>query len=395
MKIKYNPFDEALWQNPWPTYQAMREHDPVYYIEELDAWALSRFEDIWQASMDRKHYTTRFGTSPEPLLIDKQLQPKIFLFMDPPQHHIHRNLISDKYAPHNVEQLEQEIRTTTKRLLATYQKQGELDIYQLASKVALHTIADFIGLQYGEIEHIRGLIDTFYRREPGHAGTTAAGHEAFAEVHTYIMSLIRKYRQEPPAAGSHIHAWLNANIDNTPMDEQQLFFSIFAFVITGSDTLPLTTAATLYYLSNHPEQMQAVRDDLSLLPGAFDEAARFDQPTNILGRILDKDITLSGKHLKKGQAVLFLYASANRDENEFEQAEQFSIHRKPNRSLSFGTGLHYCLGQHLARLEGKVILEEVFTSLKDFEVDRTTARRIFGEFLQGFYSLMICFKAQT
>ncbi|MAA88028.1 MAG: hypothetical protein CME39_10290 [Haliea sp.] len=392
MPIAYSPFNESLWKDPWPTYKKMRESDPVYYIEEFDAWALSRFEDIWQVSMEKTRFTATQGTSPEALLLDPATPPKTFLFMDPPQHRKHRNLIGDRYTPAAVATLEDKIRATTRQALQPHLQQGSLNVNALVSAVALQTIANYIGLEFDEIIYIRRLIDTYYTREPGHKGTTANGMRAFQEASTFIHQLIAKYRQQPAAQGSHIHAWMQSAIDDARMTDDEIFFSIFALVITGSDTLPLTVAATLYYLSLDDANLGAVRDDNTLIPNAFAEAARIDQPTNILGRVLSEDVEMHGKTMKQGQPVLFLYASANRDEREFDAPEQFQLHRKSRRSLSFGAGQHFCLGQHLARLEGRVILEELFTQLGDFSVQRDQSKRIFGEFLQGFCYLPITFK---
>jgi cytochrome P450 len=394
MSIKYNPFSESLWQDPWPTYAALRNEEPVYFIKELNAWALSRFDDIWEASQDRESFTAVHGTSPEPLLLNQRLQPEVFLFMDPPQHAAHRNLIAEKYNPRHLTTLEARIREYAEKVISPYLMLGNMNVYQYSSKVALHVIADYIGITYSETNKIRKLIDIFYTREAGHMGTTEKGSAAFAEARLYILELIAHYRINPPDLGSHLHAWFNANVDDREMGEEALFFSIVAQIITGSDTLPLSIAATLYYLARHPDQLAAVKADHALIPQAFAEAVRYDQPTNILGRKLVKDKIIRGKTLRKGQSVIFLYASANRDENEFERADCFDIFRKSKRNLSFGTGLHFCLGQHLAKLEGKIILETLFSLISEFEVDVPRCERISGEFLQGFCALPIRFKAE-
>lgn len=391
MTIKYNPFDETLWKNPWPVYQQLRREDPVYFVEEYNAWALTRFEDIWKASMDRDSYTATHGTSLEALLLDPTMPPKVFLFMDHPEHRLHRGLIADKYTPQQMVALEQKVRETTRAVLEPGLAAGEMDIYQVSSDIALHTIAGLIGITFDEIKHIRRLIDCYFKRIPGHIGPTEEGLAALAESRLFIQELLQKYREAPLSEDSHITTWLQANINNQPLEQDVLIFNVTAMTITGSDTLPLTTAATVNYLAESPEQLAMVRKDHSLIPDAFAEAARFDQPTNILGRVLTKDIEIRDKTLKKGQVVLFLYASANRDESEFEDPDKFVIQRKPKRNLSFGTGLHFCLGQHLAKLEGKIILEELFSSIGDFEVDTAGRKRIFGEFLQGFCALPIRF----
>ena len=392
MTIDYNPFDEKLWSDPWPVYEQLRREEPVYYIEKLDAWALTRFEDVWNASMDRQNFTATHGTSPEALLLDPSAPPSVFLFMDPPDHRLHRDLIAGKYTPHHLATLENQIREACRHAIKPGLKAGRIDVYAAASDVALHTIANLIGLQYKDIRTIRGLIDTYYRRKPGHIGTTSDGIAAMTEARRYILELLENFRHSPPNPDSHIHAWLHANVNGRTMDQESLFYSVIALTITGSDTLPLTTAATVNYLAESPRQLAMVRADHELIPSAFAEAARFDQPTNILGRVLANDVEIRGKSLKKGQPVLFLFASANRDEAEFEKADEFLIERKPRRNLSFGTGIHFCLGQHLAKLEGRIFLEELFSSIGDFEVEKESRQRIFGEFLQGFCALPIRFQ---
>jgi cytochrome P450 len=388
MTIDYNPYSETIWKNPWPLYKRMQAEEPAYYIEALDAWALTRFEDIWSASMDKEHFTAALGTSPEALLRDKTPQPRAFLFMDPPEHNAHRSLIADRYTPKNIAEIEDAVRATTKAAIAQYLPSGELDAYALALEVALRTIADFIGLSFTEITRIRELIDVFHIRHSGQPGVTDEGREAVMQARKEILEIVERSRAQSTDGLSHIDRWLGAP---DAMSDDDLFFSVFAIVITGSDTLPLTIASTLYYLALHPEQGAEVRADNALIPQTFAEAARYDQPTNILGRTLVKDWVLHGKTLKKGQVVLFLYAAANRDEAEFEHADTFDIHRKTRRSLAFGTGVHFCLGQHLARLEGKVILEELYAALPEFQVDQSSAQRIYGEFLQGFCKLTLRF----
>lgn len=391
MTLQYSPYSESILENPWPVYRMLRDEHPAYYIEELNAWALSRFEDVWQASMNRESFSANQGTSLDALVKGNMPAPHVFLFMDPPEHRQHRDLISMVYRRDEIDKLEEKVRTTVKTLLKEALPQRELDLFKFASQIALHVMADLIGLQFEQIRHIRSCIDRFYLREPGHQSTTPSGQQAFMEARGFILDLIREFRKKPAPEGSHIHTWMNAEVNGSRMSDEEIFFSIFALSITGSDTMPLMTAGTAYQLARHPEQRQAVREDHSLIPFAFAETTRYDQPTNILGRIVTRDTELHGQTLREGQAVLFLFASANRDEREFEDPDIYSIHRRPRRVLSFGAGIHSCLGQHLARFEGKIILEELFNAAPDFEVQLDDCRRIRGEFLQGYCSAPIRF----
>jgi cytochrome P450 len=384
MDVSYNPYSEAVRRDPWPLFKRMRDEAPCYYIEAFGAWALSRFEDVWNASMDAQSYTATGGTSMDALLTSPGPQPSVFLFKDPPEHARYRNLIRAPYLKEGVAGLEADVRALTRSLLDEQRGRGRVELYSLASQVALATIADLIGLERGVAKHIRALIDRFYQRQPGIDGVTPEGGAAFVELRDFCLALIADLRRSPPDPATHIGAWLASAAKLGPMLDEELFFSIFAMVVTGSDTVPLATAATAYYLAANPDQMRAARADPSLIAHAFEEAARFDQPTNVLGRTVKRDVQLHGRTLKAGQTVLFLYASATRDEREFERADEFLIGRRPTRSLSFGIGPHFCLGQHLARLEGRVILEELFAAAPMFSIDASRCTRVYSEFLQGF-----------
>lgn len=393
MNIDYSPYDETLRGDPWPVYRRLQDEAPACYVRELDCWALSRFEDIWQASMDRHSYTATRGTSPDALFLGGPPPPPVFLFMDPPDHGAHRGLIARSYMKDKIALIDTYVRDLVREILTPQLAAGRLDVHHLASRTALYTIAAFIGLEREEILHIRGLIDIFYAREPGVRGTTERGMRAFAEARDYIMGLIARYRVRPPAEHSHIATWLGAMVADRAMTDEQIFFSLFAMVITGSDTVPLATAATMHYLDRDREQMGLLRDDPSLAAAAFEEATRYDQPTNLLGRTLVREVELHGQVMRPGQAVLFLYAAACRDAREFADPDRFDITRRQRRNLSFGTGLHFCLGQHLARLEGRILVEEMMAAIPDYEVERDGCRRVYGEFLQGFCAMPIRFKA--
>ncbi|MDR3510991.1 MAG: cytochrome P450 [Caulobacteraceae bacterium] len=389
MGLAYDPYSEEVRTNPGPIYARLRAEQPVYFIEQFDAWALSKFEDVWQASLDGASYTAANGTSMDALFKSSSRPPSVFLFKDPPEHSLHRNLIRAPYLKDGVAELETKVRGLVRNQLALQRQAGAVEVYSLSSQVALAVIADLIGLELPVILKVRTLIDGFYRRRPGVDGVTPEGAEAFAELHDYLLELIAQLRRDPPDPATHVGAWLAGGARLDAIDDEALVFSIFAMTVTGSDTVPLSTAATVYYLAAHPDQMAAVRTDSSLVAHAFEEATRFDQPTNVLGRTVRREVEIRGQRIKPGQKVLFLYASACRDEQEFEAADQFRIDRRPERTLAFGAGAHSCLGQHLARLEGRVIVEELLAAAPELVVDVAACRRVYGEFLQGFNYLPI------
>ena len=387
----YNPYDEAFRANPWPIYHRMRDEAPAYFVEELNTWALSRFEDVLYGGMDRLHYTASVGTTMDALFYGAPTPP-MFMWMDPPKHTHHRAVVNPLYQKDAVALLAEKIRSLTKRLLAPALQTGELEIHTLATQVGLYTIADYIGLQHTQIAHIGALIERFFHREPGVIGPTPEGFAAFGALREYILELLKALRVTPPPPDTHLHAWLTSEIDGHRMTDDEIFFSVFAMTVTGADTLALTCAGTVYYLNEHPDQYAEVRADHGLIPHAFAETGRFDQPTNVLGRRVVNDFELHGEKIRTGQNVLFLFASANRDDREFVDADQYQISRRPRRTMTFGAGIHACLGQHLARIEGKIILEEVFAAIPEYEVQKTRCKRAFSEFLQGYAHVPISFK---
>ena len=388
--IPYHPYSNSFNANPHPVYKRMRDEAPAFFVEDINAWALSRFDDVWEASMDRGNYTATQGTHLDALVMNAPT-PRAFVFMDPPEHRQYRNLVNPSYSSEAVKPLESKVRELTRTLMRQHLERGELEVYSLATKVGAHIIADIIGLRRPDMDIIRGFLDIYFGREKGVIGPTPSGLQAYAELEKFALDLVREYRRNPPPDSTHLHAWMNTPVNGKLMTDEEVFFTIFSLAVTGSDTLALTSAGTVYYLYERPQLLASVRDDRSLIPLAFAETARFDQPTNVLGRKVIRNVKLHGQTLQVGQSVLFLFASACRDEREYENPDEYHILRTSKRTLAFGAGIHACLGKHLALLEGKVILEEILAAIPDFELHRDQCQRQFGEFLQGYCRVPIRF----
>ena len=159
----------------------------------------------------------------------------------------------------------------------------------------------------------------------------------------------------------------------------------------GVEVVPLSVANTILYLGRHPDQRRSLVEDPSRIPFAYDESLRYDQPTNLLGRTVKDPVEIRGQKLLPGQGVMFLWASGNRDEEEFPEADRFDVHRRPPRTLSFGHGAHKCIGEHLGLLEGRILLEEILAMAPEYEVDESGAQRVYGEFLHGYHRMPIGF----
>jgi cytochrome P450 len=175
------------------------------------------------------------------------------------------------------------------------------------------------------------------------------------------------------------------------VDDAGIAAHLTMMVIGGSETFPKVFSAALCRLYEHPEQRAACIEDPALIPDAFHETLRYDMPTHMLGRTLARDLEIHGQKLREGSAIMFLWGSANRDEREFDDPDRFDIRRRAPRILSFGHGQHMCLGAHVARLEGRVLIGEVLRRLPDYEVDWKGVQRIRSEFFRGFARLPIRF----
>ena len=397
MKINYNPYSKEFWNDPWTIYKLMRDEDPVHRMDDFGGtWALSRFEDIWNAHLGSyKDYTSVEGTSPPPLLLGEDSGPGGVSIPsnDGTDHRDYRNTIADRYTQSSIAELEDKIRALTQEELKASLKLGKLDIHEIARKVALFSITDMIGLERKTALQARELIDIFYERDPEIMGVTPRGQEAFGQCMGLMLQLAAEWRKDTPPSPSHINAWINKQVrEGVWMSDEQIMGNTSMLIITGADTVPYNIANLFYYLNQDPNQLEILRNDFSLIPNAFEECVRFDHPTNILGRKLNKDIELHGKEMKKGDSVIYLYQSAGRDEREFDNPDKFDVTRPiPKRSVNFGHGPHKCLGQHLAKLEGRVIIEEILSAIPKFKLIDQEVKGTFGEFLQGYRHMPIEF----
>lgn len=392
MTVHYDPFDHEVMLDPWPVYAALRREKPVYYIEKYDCWALARFEDVWKASLDHEAFSAVEGTSPPQILL-REPSPRTFLTMDLPEHRRHRALISKRYTRSAMAALEPSVRELVRETLRPLLERGAFDVYaDLANRVATLVTAGLLGIDRDEALELRSWIDGFFHREPRQQGSNARNLEFGERIAARLADLIERGRRTPRGGDDHISVWLRAEVDGARLSDEQVAGNIYAIMVTGSEVVPLAVANTVVFLHQHPEERARVLEDASLVPHAFAESLRYDQPTNLLGRRVTRDAEIGGEKLHPGQGLLFLFACANRDEREFEAADRFDIARRPRRNLSYGHGIHKCLGEHMGRMLGRVMLEELLPRIPAYEVDLARARRLYGEFLSGYHQVPIRFE---
>lgn len=378
-------------RDPHPLYARLRAEDPVHYMERYDAWAVASFAGVWQVCGDTEHFTTTTGQHPGSVLYGLPASAS-FPDLDPPEHRFRRRLVSRGYTREMARHDEQRVREIARTILGQVLAAGDgtMDAYRdYLCRVTAHHAAEKAGLPWEDAERIRTRIDDQFAREVGQVGMSPANVEAAMEVAGYLMGLVGRARSDPAGASGLLGELMESD---SGLSDEQLMWELFTVLVTGSDTVELAAAATLHQLDAHPDQLTAVRADPTLLPWAFAEAARLDHPTNILARGVKADVQLGGKKLRRGQGVLLLWASACRDEAEFDHADRFDIHRRPARSLLFGHGQHQCMGEHLAMRMGPAILDEFLSAISSYEVDRAGCERLYGEFFKGFNKVPVAYR---
>ena len=390
--IDYDPFAEAVREDPHPYYRRLRADAPAYYLEGYDAWALSQFQDIWNASSDTEHYTNTGGAASAQLLTKVQPVDPMINTIDPPEHTLLRTALRRNFLPRNVARLEGEARKLCSRLLEEAKERGGVDIVrEFGSRLSVTIACLAIGLPVEDGPLLTKLVQGFFSHDPDTGGMTAEGMQYLGELNTYCADKIAERRRNPNDSGDPLDTIATMHYEGAPYASAAAATHISMLVVGGSETFPKVLASTMVRMAEYRDQRNEIIADPSLIPDAFDEALRFDMPTQYLGRTVKKDHTLHGQTIRAGQTIIFLYPSANRDENEFANPDTFDIHRKPPRLLSFGAGVHQCLGRHIARMEGKVSLETLLPALGDYEIDFDNAVRLRTEFVQGYGSLPIHF----
>ena len=390
--VEYNPFsDEVVKGDPLPIYKQLRDEAPAYYLEQYDTWALSRFEDIWKASGDMKHLTAAKGTTSAHLLTKVQPVTPMINMMDAPDHTRLRGAFRKKFAAPEVAKLEPVIRQIVTDCLDRARDDGRMDVMaDLSSKVAVTVACMISGLPPEDGPFLNELVWRFFKREEGHDGMTDAGLAAMGEMFAYFNEKITE-RRAGESKNDILQQLIEFEQDGVRLDDDALASHLSMLIIGGSETFPKTFASILRRLWEHPDQRRMCIDDPGLIPDAYNEGLRYDMPTQFLMRVVKRPVEFAGTKMTEGQAIMFLYHSGNHDEREFDKPDEFDIHRRAPRIMSFGYGPHSCLGINVARLEAKVCLEELLRRIPNYEVDLDGAERLTTEFVQGYWKLPIRF----
>ena len=390
--VDYNPFSEAVMADPHPIYRALREQAPVYRLADHPCWALSRFEDVWNASMDAKSFSVAQGTTPSQLLTRTQPVTPMINNLDPPAHTALRTRFRPYFAPARVRELEPTLRGLFGEALDAMVARGGGDLVNdMGARVATKVASTVAGIPLEDGDMLYGLVQRFFAREEGVDSMTPDGIDAMNEMFAYFVDLVVRRRALGTQGAHPLDVLIDFEQEGGRLEDPEIASHMSMLLIGGSETFPKVFANLARRLAEHPEQRARIAADPALAPDAVIEGLRYDMPTQFLGRTVVRDVEIRGEKIRPGEVVIFLYASANRDEREFERPDVFDVARRPPRILSFGHGTHACLGIHVAKAEARIALEELLARAPEYEVDLENAVRLRTEFVQGFASLPVRF----
>jgi cytochrome P450 len=391
--VKYNPFDAEVQRgDTYEVYRRLRDEAPCYHIEEFDAWALSRFHDIWEASQDTEHYTATKGTTSSHVLTKVQPVTPMLNMMDPPEHTKLRKEIRNFFMPARARELEPWIRELAAECLDAKRDVGTIDVVDdFAAQVATKVACEVNGFPKEDGEHLTELVRRFFARDPEVDGMTEDGLAAMNELFTYFVGLTQQVRKESSET-TVVKLLTEIELGGEKLDDMAIASHLSMLIIGGAETFPKVFANLIRRLGEYTDQRAECVADPSLIPDAFLEGLRYDMPTQFLCRTVTKEHQIHDQTLRPGQPILYLYPSANRDPREFDSPDTFDIHRRAPRILSFGHGTHSCIGLHVAKIEGKVCLEETLKRMPEFEVQMDRADRLITDFVQGYAKLPISFQ---
>jgi len=368
--VYYDPYKVEINADPYPTYRRLREEAPLYYNEQHDFFAVSRFEDVERGLVDRETYISSRGGILELIKANIQFPSGVFIFEDPPLHTVHRGLLSRVFTPRKMQALEPKVREFCATSLDPLIGAGRFDfVADLGAQMPMRVISMLLGIPEQDQEAIRDHTDAALRTKPGEPmKTTGNDYMGGAIFSDYIQ-----WRAEHPS-DDLMTELLNAEFeDETGAKRRLTRGEILTYVNViagaGNETTTRLIGWAGKVLADHPDQRRQLVDDPSLIPNAIEELLRFEPPAPHVGRCVSRDVELYGQTVPGGSAMLFLIGSANRDHRRYADGERFDIRRDVGQHLSFGFGAHFCLGAALARLEGRVALEEVLKRFPEWEVD--------------------------
>jgi cytochrome P450 len=384
--LYWDPYDTVLDDDPYPVWKRLRDEAPVYRNDELDFWALSRFADIEAAHKDPTTFSSAHGTVLERMGPNVS-QSRMMIFLDPPEHSILRSLVSRAFTPRRVSDIHDRVRQICAELLDPHLETGGFDfVRDFAAQLPSRVISSLVGVSPEDQEPTRRLVEDMFHIEPGVGMVNDISATAALELVVYLSELVEARRAEP--RDDLISDLTQAEISDGSGTRQLTSDECTEFAIllytAGTETVAKLLGNAAVVLAANQDQRATLASEPALIPSAIEELLRLEPPSPINGRWTTRDVELHGTLIPKNSKVLLLTGSAGRDERVFPDPDRFDVHRSTAHHLSFGYGAHFCIGAALARLEGRVALEETLSRFPEWDVDPAGVERAHTSTVRGY-----------
>lgn len=387
-KLVLDPYDYDFHEDPYPYYRRLRDEAPLYRNDDLNFWALSRHQDVLQGFRNSEALSNTNGVSMDKASFGPHAKLVMsFLAMDDPEHLRLRTLVSKGFTPRRIRELEGQVVALARTHLDKALQSESFDfIADYAGKLPMDVISELMGVPEADRTRIRALADGVMHREDGVADVPPQAIQASFDLMAYYIDMVKERRHR--ATDDLTSALLQAEIDGDRLTDEEVLAFLFLMVIAGNETTTKLLANAVYWGHRNPDQLTAVHADHERIPLWVEESLRYDTSSQILARTVAEDMTFYDTKVSAGDILLLLPGSANRDDRVFDDADEYRIGRDIGSKLvSFGSGAHFCLGAHLARMEAKVALTELFTRIRRYEIDESNAVRVHSSNVRGFACL--------
>jgi hypothetical protein len=385
--LYYDPFDADIDDDPFDLYRRLRDEAPVYFNEKYDFYAISRHDDIKAALVDWQHFS-----NVDALALEQPPMPPSIITMDPPAHDIQRKLVSRTFTPRRVAGLEDFLRRMVNQYLDDLPLDGTGDFVEdFSPKPPVAVICELLGVPAADREQWRlwtqGMADMFEVGEDGMPEIKPNVFESALALAAYLEEMVKERVERP--ADDLVGALVQARQEggDEVITNEELVGLIAILLLAGNDTTNILLGNMMHALTKFPDQRRRLFGDPSLIPAAVEETMRYDNSIHALVRTVPATASFLGHEIDPSKKLVLLLGSGNRDERKYDDPDVFDLDRESDGHLGFGHGIHFCVGAALARLETRVVLEELLGRVADIDLDLANSERVRISNFHGFRRL--------
>jgi cytochrome P450 len=392
-ELYYDPYDFEIDSDPYPIWKRLREEAPLYHNDKYDFFALSRFDDVESALKDWKTYSSAKGTLIELIKADIDMPPGSIIFEDPPAHTRHRSILSRVFTPKKMLEIESKVRAYCAETLDPLVGAGGFDfIADLGAYMPMRTIGMLLGIPEEDQVAIREKIDEGLRLEDGEMPDQSERYTEGRQQAEVFADYI-DWRAANPSDDLMTQLLVAEFEDETGttrrLSREEVLNFVNLLAAAGNETTTRLIGWSGKVLAENPDERRTLVEEPGLVANAVEEILRFEAPSPVQARLVTTDVELHGQTVPAGSVMALINGSANRDDRKFPNGDALDVTRKIDHHLSFGYGIHFCLGSHLARLEGRVALEEVLKRFPEWEVDWDNAKQARTSTVRGWERLPV------